>query len=323
MNTLVTAAAPSAAERFDAWQETISQAFVPLEATPTSDSVFTGSLSCHTVGSAQISDVAGGPVRVERAPRTIRRADPGYIKVGLQTAGHGMVTQAGRTAVLAPGDLAVYDTGRPYTLDFDGTFHMIVLMFPRDMWQIRDTTLMEATARRICGQRGVGGLISPLLRSMPAALLRDDLAHNIHVADALLDLVSAAVADIGGATPVAQSSAAALLVRIKAFVDANLGDVSLSGPEIAAAHHISVRYLQRLFEIEGTTVTAWIRGRRLERIRRELADPRTAAESTGTIAARWGLVDASHFSKAFKAAYGATPREYRLAVRRRETLSPH
>ncbi|MFX5558838.1 helix-turn-helix transcriptional regulator, partial [Acinetobacter baumannii] len=90
---------------------------------------------------------------------------------------------------------------------------------------------------------------------------------------------------------------------------------------IAAAHHISVRYLQRLFETEGTTVTTWIRQRRLERIRRDLADPRID-RSTSAVAARWGLADASHFSKLFKAAYGMTPRQYRLAASRPDRRAP-
>ncbi|WP_189145366.1 hypothetical protein [Streptomyces lacrimifluminis] len=41
----------------------------------------------------------------------------------------------------------------------------------------------------------------------------------------------------------------------------------------AACHHISVRYLHRLFPPQGITVSAWIRQRRPERCRRDLADP--------------------------------------------------
>lgn len=32
------------------------------------------------------------------------------------------------------------------------------------------------------------------------------------------------------------------------------------------------------------------------------------------IAARWGLVDAAHFSRLFRAAYGLPPTEYRLTA---------
>jgi AraC-like DNA-binding protein len=34
----------------------------------------------------------------------------------------------------------------------------------------------------------------------------------------------------------------------------------------------------------------------------------------GAIAARWGLIDAAHFSRLFRAAYGLPPGEYRLAA---------
>jgi transcriptional regulator GlxA family with amidase domain len=32
------------------------------------------------------------------------------------------------------------------------------------------------------------------------------------------------------------------------------------------------------------------------------------------IAARWGLIDAAHFSRLFRAAYGLPPAEYRLTA---------
>ena len=58
-----------------------------------------------------------------------------------------------------------------------------------------------------------------------------------------------------------------LLMRIHAFIEQRLGDCDLAPGPVAAAHYISVRYLYRLFEAQGTTVAAWIRHRRLERCR--------------------------------------------------------
>jgi AraC-like DNA-binding protein len=58
-------------------------------------------------------------------------------------------------------------------------------------------------------------------------------------------------------------------------------------------------------------VTDWIRRRRLDHCRRELLDPRHAGEPISRIAARWGLLDSSHFSRVFRATYGMSPREFR------------
>ncbi|MFD1538686.1 helix-turn-helix domain-containing protein [Nonomuraea guangzhouensis] len=66
-----------------------------------------------------------------------------------------------------------------------------------------------------------------------------------------------------------------------------------------------MRYLQKLFESEGDTVSGWIRTRRLD-----LADPKLATLPVSAVAARWGLLNASYFARLFKATYGHSPREY-------------
>ena len=81
---------------------------------------------------------------------------------------------------------------------------------------------------------------------------------------------------------------------------------------IAAAHHISLRYLHKLFEAQGTTVAGWIRRRRLDRCRVDLLDPAYRARPVSAIGARWGFPDASRFNRVFRAAHGVPPGEYRL-----------
>jgi AraC-like DNA-binding protein len=72
-----------------------------------------------------------------------------------------------------------------------------------------------------------------------------------------------------------------------------------------------VRYLHKLFQGQDDTVAGWIRQRRLDHCRRDLMDPAAQTQGIGAIAARWGLPDAAHFSRIFKAAYGVSPTEYR------------
>jgi AraC-like DNA-binding protein len=80
---------------------------------------------------------------------------------------------------------------------------------------------------------------------------------------------------------------------------------------VARRHFISRSYLDKLFETEAEGVARYIRERRLERCREELADPRMTEQSILDIATRWGFVSAAHFSRVFRAAYGMTPREAR------------
>jgi AraC-like DNA-binding protein len=136
------------------------------------------------------------------------------------------------------------------------------------------------------------------------------LTHQVIV---LMDLVTAAVAERAGHAELlpVESRERTLLLGVHAFIEQHLGDADLSPGIVATAHHVSVRYLHRLFEAQDTTVAAWIRRRRLERCRRDLADPAFGAVLVSTVAARWGLPDPAHFSRLFRRAYGLPPAEYR------------
>ena len=92
---------------------------------------------------------------------------------------------------------------------------------------------------------------------------------------------------------------------------ARLADPGLSPDMVATAHHVSPRYLYKLFEGEETGVAGWIRERRLERCRRDLLDPALSELPVSAIAFRWGFADAAHFTRVFRTAYGHPPGEYR------------
>ncbi|MFX8071305.1 hypothetical protein ABTK88_19610, partial [Acinetobacter baumannii] len=69
--------------------------------------------------------------RVFRTPARIRRAREEFVLVALGLAGSGGVVQDGREAVIEPGQFALYDTTRPYELQFDGEFSQMVIQLPR------------------------------------------------------------------------------------------------------------------------------------------------------------------------------------------------
>lgn len=132
-------------------------------------------------------------------------------------------------------------------------------------------------------------------------------------ADNIVDLLATVFAEELGATPRHTPSTQAIRGRVTAFIEANLDDPDLSPQAIAAACHVSTGYLHKLFRASDTSVSRFVRDRRLEQRRRDLLDPGQGALAVSAIGAHWGFVDAAHFSRTFKAAYGVSPREYRLS----------
>ncbi|MGY5053537.1 helix-turn-helix domain-containing protein [Streptomyces sp. 900105755] len=101
----------------------------------------------------------------------------------------------------------------------------------------------------------------------------------------------------------------ALAQAAKDLADAQLTDAELSPAAVAAQLHVSVRTLQRSFASVDESFSAYIRRRRLE----EAAEALTAPGSRLTVseaAARWHFTDSSHFIRAFKKQYHATPAQF-------------
>jgi AraC-like DNA-binding protein len=135
-----------------------------------------------------------------------------------------------------------------------------------------------------------------------------------HIYDVLAVLLGAT--RDGAALAARRGLRAARLHAIKRDVDTNLAEPgALTIASIAARHRVTPRYIQMLFESEGTTFSDYVRNLRLDRARRMLADPRYCAHGIGTVAFACGFSDASYFGRAFRHRYGVTPSDVRGAAR--------
>jgi AraC-like DNA-binding protein len=70
-------------------------------------------------------------------------------------------------------------------------------------------------------------------------------------------------------------------------------------PVAAARRCVSPRYVQMLFEAEGTTFSRFVRGQRLARAHRLLTDPGHAAWTITAVALESGFGDLPTFNHAF------------------------
>lgn len=296
---------------FGQWRQLVSNAFVPLE----TKTDYRGDFSASIAGQ-QFNDIAMLKVEaprhlVARTQKQIERENESFYKLNLQLTGQGMLTQYGRQAELAPGDLALYDTGEPYTLEFDERFSTLVLMFPKKGLGLPETDIRQLAAIRLSGEQRLARAISPFVAELGRQLpeLGSPLGHRL--AQNVVDLMATFFANelYQGQVPVDEQTK--LLTQVRQFIDENLSDPEMSPAKIAAAHFMSVRSLHKLFSDTDTTVSEWIRSRRLERCRQDLADPLLNHLPVGAIGARWGLNDAAHFSRSFRAAFNCSPSAFR------------
>ena len=299
------------ANSFCEWRTLVSDSFVPLEVR-TDARDFHGTLRSRVLDDLSIVEVTANGHQVLRTPSLIARSDRQYFKLNLQLSGSGILIQDNREATLRPGDLAVYDTNRPYTLAFERDFRTLVLMFPHDALDLPADAIAQLTAVRMAGDAGLGRMISPFMVQLAENLDALSGATGHRLAYNAVDLVATMFeSELSIRRDPAPGARADLLTSIHRYIEAELGDPALSPAGIAAAHFISLRQLHNVFHAADTTVSGWIRSRRLEHCRRDLRDPILSPRSVGVIAARWGFIDAAHFSRIFRTAFGEPPSSYR------------
>lgn len=210
-------------------------------------------------------------------------------------------------------DITSYESSHPYAVDATTPFEIVAAIVPKDQLRPHVDRICARTALRIAGSGGVGRVAARFFEQV-ADGFDDGTLHedDASVAEAAVDLVRGLLLEHPRPASAARArTRAELLLRIQAFIQANLGDAGLSPQRIARANEVSVRDLHKLFEPHGVTVGEWVRDKRLDRCRRDLADPALRGEPIVAIAGRWGLTSPAHFSRVFRDAYGCSPRELR------------
>ena len=253
----------------------------------------------------------------------IRRSDPGLFHVVLVTHGQRVLRQDRKEALIQPSDLAFYDTSRPSRISAtadNGAIAGITVLVPRALISLPPHKMKDLTATRFSGREGVGALLWQFLNRLSSCTGQYRGSNAAHLGMIVIDLLTTLFADALDGTSAAQSCRSALFAEIQAFIQRQLADPGLTPDMISAAHHISTRYLQQLFQ-DDLTVAGWIRQRRLERCQRDLVNPVLATRPIHAIAERWGFLSSAHFSRVFRTTYGMAPSDYRRLMHEQHTAT--
>ena len=298
--------------RLALWQDIVCDVFVQLDCRSDLGADFHGAITSAMVGNTKCSEVSSSRQRVFRTPSRIARATDDYILIALGKHGIGTVLQDGRETTIHPGEFALYDTTRPYELQFNDDFTQTIFQVPRAMLQRRIAGTESLTAVSFKPDRPLQKLAYSFIASIAEISDRLDPDSALRLSDQATDLVAMAISERLSVSALSSSThRSALLCRLKAHILTHLPDPDLCLTDAAAALGISPRYVSSLFADEQTSFQRFVLAQRLEHCKRDLSSSGHAHRHIGEIAFAWGFNDLSHFGRVFREHFGLSPRDWR------------
>jgi AraC-like DNA-binding protein len=261
----------------------------------------------------QRASVSSG-ILIQRTPDLLRNDD---VVLYIQETGRRTVSQLGREAMVDAGNGVLLSNADVSTVVLPGAARFVSIGVPRKFMLALAPGLEDAFVRPMPSNPSILRLLlnyTDVLEdedTQKTPQLQRAVAMHIH------DLCALAIGATRDAAEIAAGRGlrAARLRAIKADIVRNLrgGDVSVAA--LAVRHRVTARYIQKLFESEGTTLSRYVLGQRLAQAHRMLVNPHQAHRAISTIAYDVGFGDLPTFNREFRRLFGATPSDVRAAVR--------
>ena len=301
------------AHRLAAWREILSRKLIAAEVVAATDKPFFASVRMRARTTLR---VASGTIDGSRYLLRAGRSEQDVADVALFACLNGEVVASygGREQVLRANDAILFGCSHAGEYGWRQTTQVMFMRLSRATLEPLVDNLSEVTGRLIAGETD---MLRLLIRYVETLFSSRDFAMTLGadriVASHVCDLValSLGASRDSAALMAGRGRHAARLRVIKADILRNLERPDLSVASLAAAHRMSPRAVQRLFEGEGTTLSAFVLERRLQRAYRILSDDRFADRNISTIAFESGFGELSYFNRCFRRQFGAAPSDIR------------
>lgn len=271
-------------------------------------------------GSALLAEARYAPFAGARTRELLNDGRDDY-QIMIHTAEHEVAVEGGVPVTVAPGTLMILDQSVHMDCRVPATGLKLVNLPRARMRELvpridsRPCYFLPATTPGLDLFAGY----ADMLRAAPPS---DDKIAGIaegHLYDLTAALLDGAVR--GGAARNVRGIGAARLELVKREARTRLHEPGLGIEAVARCQGITPRYIQRLFEAEGSSFSDFLRDCRLERAFALLDDP-AAGMGERTIAAiafEVGFSDLSSFNRAFRRRYAMTPSQVRAEAMRRRS----
>lgn len=231
----------------------------------------------------------------------------------------GLFRHLGKQMTVAAGPAVLMSCADKATVENADPIEHVTLKLPRAALKAQIRGLEGAFMRPVPTETDA----LRLLKSYLATVRTDHATAGIDVQRAMvLHVCDLVVLALGATRDGAEQASgrglrAARLDAMKKHALEQLSDPALTVKDIALRQRVSARYVQKLFEGEGTTFSSFLLEARLALAHRRLGDSGSQALPIGTIAADCGFGDLSYFNQSFRRRFGETPSDVRHRARRR------
>ena len=302
--------------RVTGWRQHYGHSVLRVEIEPVDAASFEAAVTSRSLPGLQLASGTLTAARITRTRELIKDGNDDLLLVVNQT-GRAIASARDRDVDLSENDAVLLACGETMTFDRRCPGSSISLRIPHLSLSPLVVDAEDAIMHHIPRSTPALGLLAGYAK----ALLDDDdavadSAVRRRVAAHVHDLVALTLEATRDAAEVARSRGpgAARLRAAKTYILDNISCREISIGSVAAHFGTTPRCLQRLFENDSTTFSAFVLGRRLARAHQMLYEPRNVQKRVSTIAYDVGFGDLSYFNRCFRRLYGATPRDIREAA---------
>lgn len=301
----------SASDRTAMWGALIQDINFSFAFRPADDRPYSGALRRYAVDDFQVVAFDEGQAEFHRDDDHIRTDGIGVFEVFAPTRGRCVVEQFGSAEECGPGSMFFVDAAAPFRLTQQGRMAGVILKTSRAAMERYLPGVESMCGRVVDGRQGLPRVTRDMLRSIGGQGDSLQMPQFESACHHLMDLMAMIVDGARDLNVADGRVRGATLARLKAHIREHAADPRLGTGDVAAAFGLSERYVQMLFQGDGTTVRDYVRRQRLDEARRQLANPARRDRTITEIAYASGFSSSAHFSTAFRMQYGLSPREFR------------
>jgi AraC-like DNA-binding protein len=299
-------------DRIPFWREHYGHVMLRVDLEPAGDMAFEACIASLALPGLQLMQAASSPVKISRNGQYLADGNDDVL-LAINRQGSVNIASGGRERSLRQHEAILLSGGEATSFHRTSPGRSFTMRVPRVIFESSVVSVDDALMRPIPGDRGALKLLADYAGSlMKAGASLEPRLLNLSVRH-VQDLMALAIGPTADFAETARTRGlrAARLRLAKSYIVAHSHRRDISIGAVASSLSVTPRYVQRLFEADGTTFSEFLIGQRLALAHRLLCEPDCSQMAISTIAYDAGFGDLSYFNRRFRRLYGVTPREVR------------